>query len=111
MVLPEQGGTEWSCLSRVGLSGLAYELTMQSGLCLRARSQQFKVSCGLVRTVNSVCCTKIYLEVYDARMMYAMMIDLTGFYLRWALTMNTVTIKCPVWVGVGGGGGGGEVIK
>ena len=34
--------------------------------------------------LNSVSCTQIYLwSLCDARLMYARMIDLTGFYMLW----------------------------
>ena len=45
---------------------------------------------ALILTLNSVRCTQIYLSSScDARLMYARMIDLTGFYInmRWAFNL------------------------
>ena len=41
--------------------------------------------CALILMLNSVSCTQSYLwSSCDARLMYARMIDLTGFYMQWA---------------------------
>ena len=44
--------------------------------------------CALILMLNSVSGTQIYLRgLCDARLMYARMIDLTGFYMRWTFKL------------------------